>query len=185
MKQNKIFLVFAFAFLTMVLVGCSHSETAETIQVTTEIEEPTAANWRDIELKDVLTGESFKISDFKGKPVLLESMAVWCPTCTQQQKEIQKLHKEVGDAVVSISLDTDPNEDEAKLKDYVLGKGFEWRFAISPVPLTKGLINEFGITVVNAPSAPVVLICEDLSTRMLKGGVKSANTLKSEIEKGC
>ncbi|PIN92559.1 hypothetical protein COU56_04225, partial [Candidatus Pacearchaeota archaeon CG10_big_fil_rev_8_21_14_0_10_31_9] len=37
--------------------------------------------WMNTELNDISTGETFKISDFEGKPVLLESFAVWCPTC--------------------------------------------------------------------------------------------------------
>jgi thiol-disulfide isomerase/thioredoxin len=52
---------------------------------------PTAASaWMDIvELTDVATGQTFKLSDFKGKPVLLESFAVWCPTCLRQQETLQ------------------------------------------------------------------------------------------------
>jgi len=38
---------------------------------------------------------------------------------------------------------------------------------------------------VSAPRAPVVLICEDQSTRFLRSGVKSAEELISEIQKGC
>jgi len=41
--------------------------------------------WMEIELVDVATGETFKISDFKGNPILLESFAVWCPTCLAQR----------------------------------------------------------------------------------------------------
>ncbi len=57
-------------------------------------EKMTAASWIDFELKDVATGEKFKISDFNDKPVLLESFAVWCPTCTKQQRIIKDLHEE-------------------------------------------------------------------------------------------
>ena len=45
--------------------------------------------WMNTELKDVRIGETFKISDFRGEPVLVESFAVWCPTCTKQQNEIK------------------------------------------------------------------------------------------------
>ncbi len=41
--------------------------------------EPSAAGiaWLDTPLTDAVTGEQFRLSDFKGKPVLLHSFAVW------------------------------------------------------------------------------------------------------------
>lgn len=139
--------------------------------------------WMDAELKDVRTQEAFKISDFKGKPVLLESFAVWCPICTKQQEEIKKLHEEIGDSVVSVSLDTDPDEDEAFVKEHIEKNGFDWRYAVSPVEITRSLIDDFGVGIVNAPSAPVILICEDGSARQLDRGVKDVDELKEEIAK--
>jgi len=130
-------------------------------------------------------GETFTINDFAGKKVLVESFAVWCPVCTKQQREIQKLHEEVGEAVISISLDTDPNEDIQTVLEAVQERGFTWRFAVSPPELTKALIDEFGSAVVNAPIAPVILVCEDQSTRLLGRGTKSVEELKAEIQRGC
>jgi thiol-disulfide isomerase/thioredoxin len=145
----------------------------------------TVAEWMDIELKDVRTGETFRISDFEGRPVLLESFAVWCPTCLAQQKEIEKLKISQGEAIVHISLDTDPNEDEDRIREHLETHGFYWLFAVSPIELTNALIDEFGLGVVNAPGAPVVLICEDLTARYLRSGVKTENALLEEVEIGC
>jgi len=41
--------------------------------------EPSAAEiaWLDTPLTDAVTGEQFRLSDFKGKPVLLHAFAVW------------------------------------------------------------------------------------------------------------
>ena len=144
-----------------------------------------ARPWMNIELTDVITGQNFKISDFQGKTVMLESFAVWCPTCLRQQKEMKKLQARGNDAIVHISLDTDPNEDAAKVKEHAEKNGLDWYFAVAPIELTNALVDEFGLTVVSAPSAPVILICEDLSARLLKNGVKSADTLLSEVGKGC
>ena len=146
---------------------------------------PEAGAWMEIELTDVATGQKFKISDFKGKPVLLESFAVWCPTCLQQQKEIKKVAESEGDAIIHISLDTDPNEDSAKIKEHLERNDLDWLFAVSPIELTEALIDEFGLPIVSAPRAPVILICEDQSARFLRSGVKSADDLLAEIEQGC
>ncbi len=144
-----------------------------------------ASPWMDIELTDVATGQTFKISDFKGKPILLESFAVWCPTCLRQQREIKKVMEIAGDAIIHISLDTDPNEDADKVREHMERNGLDWYFAVAPIELTNALIDEFGLAVVNAPSAPVILICEDQSARLLRSGVKSADDLLAEVEEGC
>ena len=159
--------------------GCAQQTTP-----TSSVAPPAASAWMDIELTDVATGQTFKISDFKGKPVLLESFAVWCPTCLAQQKEIKKVKESEGDAIIHISLDTDPNEDADKIREHMERNGLDWYFVVSPIELTNALIDEFGLAVVNAPSAPVILISEDQSARLLRSGVKSADDLLSEIETG-
>jgi len=143
-----------------------------------------AAGWKDSELKDVRTGSKFKISDFAGKVVIIESFAVWCPKCKQQQDEIKKFEQE-NPEVISVSLDTDPNEDEARVLEHINRYGYGWRFAVSPTQVTQNLISEFGLTVVNAPSTPVILVCADQKTRLMKTGIKDPTELKDEIAKGC
>jgi thiol-disulfide isomerase/thioredoxin len=158
-----------------------------------------AQDWREIPLRDVISGEIFQISDFEGQTVLLESFAVWCPTCTKQQQEVRKLHEQIGNRVVSISLDVDPNEDEELVREHAIRNGFDWLYAVAPPELTRALIAEFGTAIVAAPSAPMILICGDRSehgrsdgqgadeqgARLLKRGVKKADRLLEEIERGC
>jgi|TARA_Y100000034_G_scaffold135022_1_gene205369 thiol-disulfide isomerase/thioredoxin len=157
----------------------NNQENTNNEEVTVGDPEPIKNDWRSIEFKDIKTQETITINQFD-KPILLESFAVWCPTCTRQQKIIKDLHKETN-SFISISLDTDPNEDESKVLDHINKNGFDWTYAISPKSLTTSLIKEFGNTVVNAPQAPVVLICPDKSARLLKNGVKSVTELKEEV----
>ena len=137
-------------------------------------------DWRDAEVEDVLTGNKIKISDYN-RPVILESFAVWCPTCKKQQDKIKELHEDIGDEAISISFDTDPNEDASQVISHANRHGFDWIFVVSPTEVTKSLINEFGIGVVNAPSAPVVIVCPDGQANFLKSGVKSADEIKQEL----
>lgn len=141
-------------------------------------------DWRNASFTDARTGEEFKISDFEGRFVLLESFAVWCPTCVQQQKELKKFFEE-DDSIVHVSLDTDPNEDIEKVKEHISSYNFKWYFAVSPAETTQALIDEFGLQFVNAPNAPVALICPDQSARFLPSGVKTVERLKLEIAAGC
>jgi len=146
--------------------------------------DPLVSGWMLVDLVDTLTGEGFRIADFHGRPVLIESFAVWCSTCLRQQKEMAKLVESEGEAIVHVSLDTDPNEDSAAVRGHAERHGFEWFFAISPISLTETLIDEFGLTVVNAPRAPVILVQPDGSAHLLRNGVKSADKLIEEIGGG-
>jgi peroxiredoxin len=194
--MKKIIILIIIIISVVLIIGCK-TEINQDLQQENQNEEikqnddvlqknnPPVNNWLDIELYDITSESNFKISDFAGKKVFIESFAVWCPTCTKQQKEIKKFHEEFGDVVISISLDTDPNEDVNKVKEHITENNFDWHYAVSPKKLTESLIDIFGIGVVNAPQVPIILICEDQSVRMLKKGIKKSDALKEELEAGC
>ena len=59
------------------------------------------------ELKD-LDGKAVKLSDFKGKVVLLNFWATWCPPCRQEIPDLvalQNQYKDKGLVVIGVSLD--------------------------------------------------------------------------------
>jgi thiol-disulfide isomerase/thioredoxin len=180
----KTLVVLLGAIIITALVSCESDKTSTppTAPIPIPVDTP---EWMEIELTDVASGEIFKISDFKGKPILLESFAVWCPTCLAQQMEIKKVHQSEGESIIHISLNTDPNEDDDKVRDHIERNELDWFFAISPVELTEALIDEFGLNFVSAPRAPVALICKDQSSRFLRSGIKNADELISEVREGC
>ena len=75
----------------------------------------------------------------------------------------------------------DPNEDEARVLKHIQDNGFNWYYAVSPVDMTQSLIEQFGVGIINAPSAPMVLICGDGTARKLRSGVKSPDELKQAV----
>ena len=142
-------------------------------------------NWRNIEVTDVTTGETFTLSDFSGQYLLIETFAVWCPTCLSQQIEIAKMRQSSDDPALHFSLDVDPSEDENRVREHLERYSFDWVFVVAPREMSQSLVDEFGVTIVNAPSAPMILMCPDGSARLLRTGVKPAGELANEIEKGC
>ena len=87
---------------------------------TTTVSMTATPDWFDMKLTDVQTGETFTMNDYAGKVVLLETMAIWCPSCIIQATQVGKLHEALGnpDDLISVSLDVDSHEDEATLKEY-------------------------------------------------------------------
>ena len=144
----------------------------------------TGSVWETTKLEDVLTGDSFAVADFD-RPVFLETFAVWCSTCRQQQHESATLHERVGDEVITVGLNVDPNEDADAVREHANEHGFDWYFSVAPPEVTRSLVDEFGESMANPPSAPVVLRCPDGTVQRLEDGVKSADTLEAALEDGC
>lgn len=61
----------------------------------------------DFTLQD-LNGKNVKLSDYKGRVVLLDFWATWCPPCRASIPAIEKIHKAYKDkglVVLAVSLD--------------------------------------------------------------------------------
>jgi cytochrome oxidase Cu insertion factor (SCO1/SenC/PrrC family) len=137
-----------------------------------------------VALKDAASGSSFTFGDFKGKVVLLEPFAQWCPTCLRQQQQVARLHTLLGegDDLISVGLDIDPNEDEAMLQQYLAVHGFDWRYAVAPQEVASEIGELYGSQYLNPPSAPMLLIDRHGEVHPLPSGVKSAEQLLEIVE---
>jgi thiol-disulfide isomerase/thioredoxin len=166
------------------------SKETPTVDAMMSKETPTAdvmmkvPTWYSASINDVSTGKAFTINDFKGKVILLESMAIWCPTCVKQQEQVKALQSLLGqrDDFVSIGLDIDPNENAASLKSYVETNSFNWLHAVSTVDVSRELSTLYGNQFLNPPSTPIVIIDRHGAAHPTPFGVKSADDLKKFIQ---
>jgi peroxiredoxin len=66
----------------------------------------------DFTVKD-MNGESVKLSAFKGKVILLDFWATWCPPCKAEIPgfvELQEAYRDKGLQVVGVSVDDTPDK---------------------------------------------------------------------------
>jgi cytochrome oxidase Cu insertion factor (SCO1/SenC/PrrC family) len=140
--------------------------------------------WVQADLSNARTGQSFKVTDFQGKVVLLEAMAVWCTNCLQQQKQVQALHAALGkqDSVVSIGLDVDPNENAATLKAYADKNGFNWTYAVAPTGVSRELGNRYTAQFLNPTSTPMLIVDRTGQVHPLPFGIKSVQMLQDALQ---
>jgi thiol:disulfide interchange protein len=188
MKKSRMYIMFFIIITLIVAIGFLFFNQKIINTGTAPVQQNQQQNsiqsslWQTAELEDVKTQEIFTIKMLNDKPILLESFAVWCPKCKQQQDILKDFQAGIGDAAVIVSLDTDPNEDENKVIEHVNRYSYSWVFAVSPEAVTQSLIKDFGTQIISAPSTPVILLCPEKQPRLLKTGIKTASELKQEIE---
>ena len=111
-----------------------------------------------------LDGQKVDLKDYRGKVVLLDFWATWCPPCLRELPTIKALAEEHGEAglvVMGISYDTDRDklvsfvkENDLSWPQYFSEEGYkaEWVQALGkPGPPAYWLVNREGVLVdVNA-----------------------------------
>ena len=97
----------------------AHGEVAALTMATTPLQIP------DLAFKDG-DGQPKKLSDFRGKTVLVNLWATWCVPCRKEMPALDALQAKLGGAdfqVVAVNIDTrDPAKPKAFLKDANLNK---------------------------------------------------------------
>jgi thiol-disulfide isomerase/thioredoxin len=171
--------------IALLIAGCASEEalppSTEAPSASSGADGTSAIAWLDTELTDVATGDTFRISDFRGRPVIVKSFAVWCSVCSRQLAELTRLVQMTDDVVV-VAIDLDQNEEAALVREHIERNGFAGHFAMSPQELTSALIDEFGIGIANPPQSPKVLVNADQTSATFFDGVKTADDLREMIE---
>jgi peroxiredoxin len=85
-----------------------------------------------------LAGETVKLSDLKGKIVLVDYWATWCAPCVATMPEMQKLHEKYaakGLTVLGVSID---EEGEKKVKPFIAKRKFSYPILLDDQNIWKG-----------------------------------------------
>jgi peroxiredoxin len=84
----------------------------------------------DFTLK-TLDGGTFRLADQRGKVVLVNFWATWCPPCLEEMPAMQRLwakHKDAGFVLVAVSLDADPK----KVPPFTTAHNLTFTIALDP-----------------------------------------------------
>ena len=103
---------------------------------------------------------------------------------TRREQETKKLEAQRDD-IISVSLDTDPNEDASNIRSHIQKNGFDWRYAIASGAVSASLSQDFGADILSVPLAPMIVVCENNKATQIRNGVKSASELSSTIDDLC
>ena len=64
-----------------------------------------------------IDGTNFSLSDYRGKVVVLDLIATWCPVCNDEMRELLKLRQEFTDVII-ITISVDPTESDETLRSF-------------------------------------------------------------------
>ncbi len=103
-----------------------------------------------------MNGNAVTLSSKKGKPVIVNFFATWCPPCVGELPHFEEMYKEYGDKVEFMIVDLTDGYDETKEKvaDFIEKNGYTFpvyldsdinaviAYNISSIPLTAFIDGE-------------------------------------------
>jgi peroxiredoxin/predicted small secreted protein len=96
----------------------------------------------DFTLKD-LDGKSVKLSDYKGKIVILNFWAVWCKYCKQEMPDLNELNKTLVKDNEAVILAVDVQESKSTVENYLSANKIDLHVLLDQ---DGSLTQAFGIT---------------------------------------
>ncbi len=64
----------------------------------------------DFAVVDLDSGKTFRLSDLRGQPVLLNFWATWCPPCRQEMPDLDRTAREYAGKARVLAVGADPGE---------------------------------------------------------------------------
>jgi len=114
-----------------------------------------------------LDGKAISLADYKGKIVVMDFWATWCPPCVQSMPHLQKLSETYADkGVVVIGMNHDGPGDEPKIRSFMEKNGITFRqcldhdgaigsaYLVSGIPCTVFIDKQGVIQAIHVGFAP-------------------------------
>ncbi len=113
---KKSILPTLFTVLLMIQ-GCS-SEKTKDVENLVPANEYVLTSIKNKQLIVTQESEGFELKDTKGKVVIFDIFATWCPPCRKAAAHLSSLQKKYKDDLVVVGITIEDNIDNAKLEEF-------------------------------------------------------------------
>lgn len=97
------------------------TEGTTAVQNDSTSEEKKYPEMADIKIFDS-NGNEVQLSDFKGKPIIVNFWATWCGYCIQEMPDFEEAYKQHGDEVQFLIVNTDDGIEKGE--EFIKDKGY-------------------------------------------------------------
>lgn len=124
MKGRKLVLL-SFLVIAILVAGCGKTPTTgnnENNNQNAQSRKPAFDfSWKDA------SGNTVKLSDQKGKVVILDFWATWCGPCRMTIPILERIHEEFKDkGVVILGINLDQGVEASVIKDFIRQNGMQY-----------------------------------------------------------
>lgn len=175
--KNKSLIVTIFVLVAIIALAAAVYPTLadKAEQPPTETENTTSAvqyqQYADIKIFDK-DGNEVKLSDFEGKPVILNFWATWCGYCIEEMPDFEEAYKEYGNDIQFLIVNTD--DGITKGEEFIADKGYTF-------PTYYDLEYNAAITYGISGIPRTIAIDKDGNIRYNRAGMVDAEALESII----
>jgi thiol-disulfide isomerase/thioredoxin len=129
----------AVGTLAAVLIGLTGGDSGPVTHLTNPgpTQEPGIGTARDVSGAtlpdasfDVLSGGTTRLTDYRGKPLVVNVWATWCPPCAQEMPAFQQVHDNLGDKVQIVGIDRTDSRDAAS--DFATARHITYPLLVDP-----------------------------------------------------
>lgn len=127
-------LTLAGGFFVLFMLQKNYQEPMDKVMATQQKSFP------DIQFTETGTGKVKKLSDYKGRIVVLNIWATWCPPCRREMPDLDKLEQTYANAGVSVIALSD--EDQSTVSAFI--KAHPYQFSAGTFITMPAVIAEIG-----------------------------------------